>query len=82
MSATQQDLLHDLQKPPFWKTLGVFDWLWAVLVMAGSVYAYSRYRSLMDSYEIGILFGTGLALTGLGWYWKSIRVLEIGRAHV
>ncbi len=80
MSVTQQDLLHDLQKPPFWKTLGGFDWLWAVLVMAGSVYAYSRYQSLMDGYETGILFGTGLALTGLGWHWKSIRVLGLAVA--
>jgi cytochrome c-type biogenesis protein CcsB len=80
MSVTQQDLLHDLQKPPFWKTLGGFDWLWAVLVMAGSGYAYSRYQALMDSYEVGILFGTGLALTGLGWHWKPVRVLGLAVA--
>jgi cytochrome c-type biogenesis protein CcsB len=80
MSATQQDLLHDLQKPPYWKTLGVFDWLWAVLVMAGCAYAYSRYQSLMDHYEAGILLGTGLTLTGLGWHWKAIRLLGLAIA--
>lgn len=46
--------------------------------LAGSVYAYGRYQSLMDGYETGILFGTGIGLTGLGWrgapmaWWAAI----------
>ena len=53
MSVTQQDLLHDLQKPSFWKTLGIVDWIWAALVAGGSAYAFNRYHALMDAYEVG-----------------------------
>ena len=80
MSVTQQDLLHDLEKPSFWKTLGGFDWIWAAMVAAGAVYAFNRYQSLMDVYEIGILFGTAAALVGMGWRWKPARALSLAVA--
>src|SRR5690606_10781152 len=31
----------------------------------------------MDSYEKTILAGTTLAVSGLGWHWKPVRVLMI-----
>jgi len=80
MSATSQDLLRELDKPPFWRLLSVFDWLWALLVVAGSAYTFVHYQGLMDDYEVGILFGVSLALIGLGWSWKPVRALSIAVA--
>ncbi len=77
MSVTQQDLLGGLEQPSFWKKLTAIDWLWALLVMAGTGYAWHHYQGLMDDYEVGILFGSGLALVVLGWAWKAVRVLAI-----
>ncbi len=77
MSVTQQELLHGLERPSFRKQLTLVDWLWAVLVAAGSGYAWSRYHTLMDDYETGILFGSGLALIAFGWVWKAIRLLAL-----
>jgi cytochrome c-type biogenesis protein CcsB len=80
MSVTQQDLLDGLEEPSFWKKLTAIDWLWAVLVVAGSGYAWYHYHTLMDGYEVGILFGTGLALIALGWVWKAVRLLSVAVA--
>ena len=77
MSVTPQDLLKGLEKPPLWKTLGVFDVLWALLVLAGAVFSWLRYGASMDDYEAAILFASGLALIALGWAWKPLRVLTL-----
>jgi cytochrome c-type biogenesis protein CcsB len=77
MSVTTQNLLHELNKPPLWKSLGILDLLWAALVLAASAYTYIHYQSMMDGYEIGILGASTLALVGLGWSWKPVRLLSI-----
>ncbi|VAW79505.1 Cytochrome c-type biogenesis protein CcsA/ResC [hydrothermal vent metagenome] len=80
MSATQQELLGGLEEPSFWKKLTVIDGLWAVLVMVGAGYAWFHYHTLMDRYEVGILFGSGLALVAFGWAWKPVRGLAVAIA--
>ena len=59
----------------FWKKLSWFDWLYAVAVFGGAFYALAQYGAYMDHYEKGILMLAATGLTGLGWYWKSVRVL-------
>jgi cytochrome c-type biogenesis protein CcsB len=62
-------------QPAFLKTLSWFDWLYALVLAGGSIYAFQLYGNYMDEYEKGILF---LAATGLiwqGWFWKPFRVL-------
>ncbi|HRF44557.1 MAG TPA: c-type cytochrome biogenesis protein CcsB [Candidatus Competibacteraceae bacterium] len=49
------------------------DGLWALLVMAGSIYIWWLYRSYMDSYEIAIQAGSTAALIAWGVYWKPAR---------
>jgi cytochrome c-type biogenesis protein CcsB len=61
----------------FFKQLGVFDWVFTFLLLAGSVYAYQRYSSLMDGYEVGILFLAAIGFNIIGWLWKPIRMLMI-----
>nr|WP_315191920.1 c-type cytochrome biogenesis protein CcsB [uncultured Albidiferax sp.] len=57
-----------------------FDWLFAVLVLAGGLFAFSRYQAFMDVYEKGILLGTMPAAIWIGWFWRPLRVLMLGVA--
>jgi cytochrome c-type biogenesis protein CcsB len=67
----QKSLLQRLN----WK-----DWLYAIILVAGSVFAYSQYAQYMDIYEIGFLFAAALGFSYLGWQWKSMAklVLAVG----
>jgi cytochrome c-type biogenesis protein CcsB len=70
------ELTHALPEPlPLLKRLSVLDWVYAALVMAGAGIALARYGRYMDGYEQGVLIGSAIAFTGLGWHWKGIRVL-------
>ncbi len=51
------------------------DWVFAVLVVVGCLYAFVRYSAFMDVYEKGILLGTIPAATAMGWFWRPLRVL-------
>ncbi|ORU89996.1 MAG: c-type cytochrome biogenesis protein CcsB [Cycloclasticus sp. symbiont of Poecilosclerida sp. M] len=67
----------ELDQQSFFKKLSLFDWLWAGLVLVGTVFAYQKYASLMDAYEKGILVSAGITLIFFGWNWKTIRGLSI-----
>jgi cytochrome c-type biogenesis protein CcsB len=51
------------------------DWLFAALVIAGGLFAFSRYSAYMDVYEKAILVGTLPAAIWLGWFWRPLRTL-------
>jgi cytochrome c-type biogenesis protein CcsB len=55
-----------------------FDWIYALLVLAGAAFAFHRYGASMDVYEKAILAGATPVLIGLGWFWGSLRVLVLG----
>jgi cytochrome c-type biogenesis protein CcsB len=57
-----------------------FDWLFAVLVVAGGLYTFARYQQAMDVYEKGILFAAMPAGIWLGWFWRPLRVLMLAVA--
>ena len=80
MSVTSEAMSHEFDTTPFLKRLGAFDWLWAVLVAAGSIIAHRLYSDLMDGYEVGILYGTAAGLIWLGWGWKPMRGFSIAVA--
>ncbi len=67
------EALDGLKTESWIKRLSWFDWVWALLVVAGTVWAYGEYHVNMDAYEIGILFGTAPAVIALGWFWKPWR---------
>ncbi len=54
-----------------------FDWLFAVIVTAGGLFAFTRYSAFMDVYEKGILLGTIPAAIWLGWFWRPLRPLML-----
>lgn len=51
------------------------DWLFALLVVAGGLFAFARYSAYMDVYEKGILLGTIPAAIWLGWFWRPLQGL-------
>ncbi|MBI5336042.1 MAG: c-type cytochrome biogenesis protein CcsB [Burkholderiales bacterium] len=67
--------------PSTWARLlrgrSAFDWVFALLVVAGAAYALHRYGPHLDVYETGILLGAVPSLIALGWYWGPIRPLTL-----
>jgi cytochrome c-type biogenesis protein CcsB len=60
------------------KSLGLMDYLFALALLAGAIFAEARFYHFMDSYEQAILFCSVPALAILGWAWKPLRTLMIG----
>ncbi|MBF6650559.1 c-type cytochrome biogenesis protein CcsB [Methylobacter sp. BlB1] len=71
---------QEFRADSFLKQRSLFDWTWALLIMAGAVFAFSQYRHLMDGFEIAILFGTGMLTVWLGWFWPSLRTFTLAIA--
>lgn len=61
----------------FFRRLSLVDWVYALLLCAGSLYALNRYGAHMDGYEKGILLLTAPTFAILGWHWKPVRVLML-----
>ena len=53
------------------------DWLFAAIVVAGGLFAFSQYSMHMDVYEKAILFGTVPAAIWLAWFWRPLRLLML-----
>lgn len=51
------------------------DWIFAVLVAGGFLYAFMRYSDYMDVYEKGILLSAIPATIAMAWFWRPLRVL-------
>ncbi|MES2503098.1 MAG: c-type cytochrome biogenesis protein CcsB [Pseudomonadota bacterium] len=60
------------------QSLKVQDWIYALLLAAGAVFAYSQYSQFMDIYEVSFLFGAAAVFSYLGWRWKGLAKLVIG----
>jgi cytochrome c-type biogenesis protein CcsB len=54
-----------------------FDWVFALLALAGGLYAFAMYRQHMDVYEKGILLAAVPAAIWLAWFWRPLRVLML-----
>ena len=61
------------QQPSYFQSRTPYDWLWAILIMAGASYVFSQYHALMDGYEVGILLATAPLLIWLGWSWGALQ---------
>ena len=58
----------------------IFDWVFAAVVTAGGLFAFSRYAAYMDVYEKAILVGAVPAAIWIGWFWRPLRVLMLAVA--
>jgi cytochrome c-type biogenesis protein CcsB len=58
----------------------VWEWVFAVLVTVGGLYALTQYQHAMDSYEKAILVGVIPSAIWLGWFWRPLQGLMVGVA--
>ena len=65
-SCLEHRLEPTFKQDSFLKQRSRYDWSWALLVSCGTLFAFSRYSQLMDAYEAGILFSSGLISIWLG----------------
>lgn len=65
------------EKSGIFKNASLFDWIFALVLAAGALFALNRYGDFMDIYEKVILLASAPVFIGLGWYWKSSRVLML-----
>ncbi len=63
--------------PGYFSRRDALDWVFAVMVAGGFLYAFARYSAYMDVYEKGILFAAIPATVALGWFWRPLRVLMV-----
>ncbi|HSI43240.1 MAG TPA: c-type cytochrome biogenesis protein CcsB [Methylotenera sp.] len=70
--------MNDYQPKSLLQRLDWKDWTYAAILMAGSIFAFSKYAQYMDAYETGFLFVFAAVFSFLGWQWKSFGKLVIG----
>jgi cytochrome c-type biogenesis protein CcsB len=78
MELTQQPTAQGVaytQPPSLFRRLGALDWLYALALVAGALFALNRYGAYMDIYEKGILLLSAPTFAWLGWHWKPVRWL-------
>jgi cytochrome c-type biogenesis protein CcsB len=69
---------YDFKPQSLWQTLRAQDWIYAIVLMAGAVFAYQKYAHYMDVYEVSFLFAAAGVFSYLGWRWKGLAKLVIG----
>lgn len=67
----------DYQQKTLLQRLNWQDWLYALIIVAGSVFAYIQYAQYMDIYEVGFLFGAAALFSYLGWQWRRLAKLVL-----
>ena len=55
------------------RDLGALDWLYAVALVVGAVFALREFSGFMDVYDKGILALQVPLLAAIGWHWKAFR---------
>ena len=61
--------------PGYFKRLTVVDWLYALALLAGALFALNRFGDYMDVYEEAMLLLSVPTFAWLGWQWKPVRWL-------
>ena len=64
-----------IQPAGFFKRLTIIDWLYAVALLAASLFALNRFGAHMDYYEKIIVVTAAPTFAWLGWHWKPVRWL-------
>ncbi len=72
----------DYQPKTLMHRLSWQDWLYAAVLVAGALFAYSKYAKFMDIYEVSFLFVFTGVFSWLGWQWKAMQGLVIGVAAI
>ncbi len=74
------------QSPPhhirLLKRITPLDWLFALALAVGAIYALQQFGDYMDVYEKGILILTVPATAAIGWAWKPFRGFLLAAALI
>ncbi|ANJ68394.1 c-type cytochrome biogenesis protein CcsB [Halothiobacillus diazotrophicus] len=57
------------------RRIGAIDIVYTLVMLAAAVFAYYHYRTYLWGPQIGMLFGSAIALSFLGWIWPATRWL-------
>ncbi len=67
-------------RPGYFAQRQPLDWVFALLVTLGGIFAFYQYQYAMDSYEKAILLSTIPCVIWLGWFWRPLQWLKLGVA--
>lgn len=77
MSVSPDYFQQELKQPSLLARLGLYDWLWAALVLMGTGYVFATYGETMNTFELAILILSAPSLVLFGWTWKSMRTFSL-----
>lgn len=78
MNTTTTTTTLDFGRTGYFSGRSVYDWLFALAVLASGAWAFARYGGSMDIYEKPIFAATLPSLVALGWFWGRLRGLALG----
>ena len=76
-SATSPQVSNLTLHEGYFSRRNMLDWVFAVLVLAGGLFAFMRYNAAMDVYEQGILLATLPFTVALCWFWRPLQALMV-----
>ncbi len=59
----------------YFSSRSVYDWIFAIALIAGGAYAFYLYGHFMDVYEKSILVAAVPFFIWLGWFWRPLQLL-------
>lgn len=68
----------DFQQKTLFQRLEWMDYVYALILLFGGLFAFNQYASYMDVYEKGFLLGAVGVFSYLGWQWRSFGKLVLG----
>jgi cytochrome c-type biogenesis protein CcsB len=74
------ELVHTNASVAFFKGRSPLDWLAALLLAGGGLFAFNRYGAYMDGYEQAILLAAIPTFIALAWGWIGMRNVMAGVA--
>jgi len=76
-SATSPQVSNLTLHEGYFSRRNMLDWVFAVLVLAGGLFAFMRYNAAMDVYEQGILLAAMPFTVALCWFWRPLQALMV-----
>lgn len=68
----------NFQEKTLFQRLSWVDYVYALILLVGGVFAFNQYANYMDVYEKGFLIGAVALFSYLGWQWRGLGKLVLG----